>query len=255
MKQSVYCRGCQEDTVQEQGDLSDSKAFGVCSGLFALERADIMQQLIGLKASSRQLWDTVNTASEQIDDHNRTIKVYSDCVYYNYHRMGMSLMFKPTFGFKLSANAAETSLDLDKLILDGIDVFNAIDDTDSNPRKTANKAYRPFPRLPIEVHLSPLSPSPPTVATSGAPKPPPTPSTFFLETSTTGKDLVSVLGEPTRKGGGGGPSSGSIAIWCDWSHHGVMVEFGGPDSTGPKAWESGKDARWAILSLYTPDSK
>lgn len=209
-----------------------------------------MQQLIGLKASSKQLWDTVNSTSER-SDHGRTIKVYPDCAYYNYHRIGMSLMFKPTLGYKLSANAAETSLDLDKLILDGIDIFNAIDGT--NPPKTANKAYLPFPRLPIEVHLSP--PSPPAVATSGNPEPPPILSTFLLETSTTGKDLVSVLGEPTRKGGGGGPSSGSIAIWCDWARHGVMVEFGGPDSIGPKAWESGKDARWAILSLYKANVK
>ena len=211
-----------------------------------------MQPLIGSKASSKQLWDVVNTTSERGDSHARTVKVYSDCVYYNYHSMGMSLMFKPTLDYKLSANAAEASLNLDQLILDGIDVFNAIDDANPDSRKTANKAYQPFPRLPMEIHLSPSSPPP---NTSGATKPPTMSSTFLLETSTTGKSLVLALGEPSRKGGGGGPSGGSIAIWCDWTRHGIMVEFGGPDSIGPKAWESGKDARWAILSLYKPEAK
>lgn len=219
-----------------------------------LGRVDIMQQLIGLKATSKQLWDTVNATSEQIDDRARTVKVYSDCVYYNYHRLGMSMMFKPTSGYKLSANAGEASLNLDQLILDGIDIFNAIiDDANPNPHKTANKAYQPFPHLPIEIQLSPTSPS--ANNNSETSKPSVIPTTFLFETSTTGKDLVSALGEPSRKGGGGGPSGGSIAIWCDWTRHGIMVEFGGPDSIGPKAWESGKDARWAILSLYEPDVK
>jgi len=166
----------------------------------------------------------------------------------------MSLMFKPTSGYKLSTNAAEASLNLDQLVLDGIDIFNAIiDDANPNSHKTANKAYQPFPHLPIETHLSPTSPSANNISETS--KPSAIPITFLFETFTTGKDLVSALGEPSRKGGGGGPSGGSIAIWCDWTRHGIMVEFGGPDSIGPKAWESGKDARWAILSLYKPDVK
>jgi len=68
----------------------------------------------------------------------------------------------------------------------------------------------------------------------------------------TGKDFVAALGEPDRKGGGSGPSSGSIGIWVEWTRDGLMVEFGGDDSRGPQAWERGKDALWRVISVFSP---
>jgi hypothetical protein len=102
----------------------------------------------------------VNATSEQIDDRARTVKVYPGCVYENYHRLGMSLIFKPTSGYKLFANATEASLNLDQLILDSVDiVIPIIDDANPNSHKTANKTHQSFPGLPIEIHLSTTSPS------------------------------------------------------------------------------------------------
>jgi len=59
------------------------------------------------------------------------------------------------------------------------------------------------------------------------------------------------MGEPERKGGGAGPASGSIGIWCDWPKEGIMIEF---DASGPQAWEHGKDTKWRLLTLYRPAS-
>nr|GAT44069.1 predicted protein [Mycena chlorophos] len=75
-------------------------------------------------------------------------------------------------------------------------------------------------------------------------------STFAVGPETTGKDFVEALGEPARKGGGAGPSSGSIGIWCEWTKDGVMVEFGGIEATGAQAWERGKDAVWRVMTLF-----
>ncbi|XP_006454648.1 hypothetical protein AGABI2DRAFT_189890 [Agaricus bisporus var. bisporus H97] len=69
---------------------------------------------------------------------------------------------------------------------------------------------------------------------------------------TTGKEFVQALGEPDRKGGGTGPSSGSIDIWCEWTKDGIMVEFGGSQAKGPNVWETGKDAVWKVVTLFRP---
>lgn len=211
-----------------------------------------MQQLLGLTAASQNLWDEINAMSEHPDERVHDVNVYTDCIYYNFNRLGMSFMFKPISDYKLSPKDDVTSLNLESLVLDGIDMYNAIGDEPQDLNKTADKLYKPFRRLPLVLHLShnPTEPSSTEAKSTN-----PLPSTLSLERSTTGKDLVSSLGEPARKGGGGGPSGGSIAIWCDWTIHGVMVEFGGIDARGPKAWENGKDARWAILSLYKPSAK
>jgi len=70
-----------------------------------------------------------------------------------------------------------------------------------------------------------------------------------------GKEFIALLGEPNRKGGGAGPSSGSIGIWVEWTRDGLMVEFGGEESRGPQAWERGKDAPWKVISIFATKSK
>jgi len=76
------------------------------------------------------------------------------------------------------------------------------------------------------------------------------PPNVEIKQQSTGKDFVRCLGEPDRKGGGAGPLSGSIGIWCEWSRDGVMVEFGGDEARGPQAWERGKDAVWKVITLF-----
>lgn len=172
----------------------------------------------------------------------------------------MSLMFKPEPTYKLSPKMSEESLDRARILLDTIDLYNSLGDDEADRRRTSNVAYKPFPQLPLPLTIAATT-IPSTTESSSDTKPEPedpstqnTTSEFKILSTTTGKDLVSALGEPGRKGGGGGPSGGSIAIWCDWPKHGIMIEFGGLDARGPKAWENGKDAQWAIMSLYKPDS-
>jgi len=106
---------------------------------------------------------------------------------------------------------------------------------------TRSHAYSPYPITPIVLTISPET-------KEGTPRP----SNFAVTQNMTGKEFVATLGEPDRKGGGSGPSSGSIGIWVEWTRDGLMVEFGGDDSRGPQAWERGKDAPWRVISVFSP---
>jgi hypothetical protein len=159
------------------------------------------------------------------------VKAYPDTVYFNYYTLGISLTFLPSGG------RTTTSLKFETLSLDGIDIYN----TSKEARPSKGKTYSQFPLLPVKLTASPVERN--TDSTSNV---------FELKAGTTGQDLVGALGEPTRKGGGAGPSSGSISIWCEWSKLGVMVEFGGDEARGPQAWERGKDAVWKVVTLFPP---
>jgi hypothetical protein len=123
----------------------------------------------------------------------------------------------------------------EKLKLDSICIYNALE----SPSTTTAKTYATYPSLPITLPL--LDTSKQRSAQE-----------VVLSTNSTGKDIVALLGEPSRKGGGSGPSSGSIGIWCEWTKDGIMVEFGGDEAKGPKAWETGKNAKWKIVTLFKP---
>ncbi|KAG1908249.1 uncharacterized protein F5891DRAFT_1124102 [Suillus fuscotomentosus] len=106
-------------------------------------------------------------------------------------------------------------LQVDSLVLDSINIYNAPKHKATTTKTTTS--------ISIEISLT-----------------------------SNGKDFVSCLGEPDRKGGGAGPSSGSIGIWCEWLKHGIMVEFGGDEARGPQAWERGKDAIWRVITVFPP---
>ncbi len=105
-------------------------------------------------------------------------------------------------------------------------------------------AYSPYPVTPITLAVTPET-------KEGTPRP----STLSITRNMTGKEFVTALGEPDRKGGGSGPSSGNIGIWVEWTRDGLMVEFGGDDSRGPQAWERGKDAPWRVISIFSSKVK
>ncbi|KZW01999.1 hypothetical protein EXIGLDRAFT_736731 [Exidia glandulosa HHB12029] len=147
------------------------------------------------------------------------------------------MQFLPAEGYTLSPGLQMEALELGRLVLETIDIYNVPAAAPENERaKSKASNYKPYALFPIELEFPSVSES----------------TRVAITAETTGKDIVAPLGEPDRKGGGTGPSSGSIGIWCEWSKLGVMVEFGGDEARGPQAWEKGKDAVWSSLTLFRP---
>jgi hypothetical protein len=202
-----------------------------------------IQALLGANPSS----DSITQFLKDLIQHSDTgltapeVKSYSDAVYFNYYPLGISLLFMPQKGYKPSSGMEREHLRDDSLVLDSINIYNAPmpKETPEKSRRTAELAFSTYPLSEWSLSLSPET-------TAGNESP------IAISLTTTGKDFVSCLGEPDRKGGGAGPSSGSIGIWCEWSKHGIMVEFGGDESRGPQAWERGKDAVWRVITVFSP---
>ncbi|KAG9314245.1 hypothetical protein JVU11DRAFT_5032 [Chiua virens] len=157
------------------------------------------------------------------------VKSYPNIVYFNYLTLGVSFQFTPQNGYKPATGSTREQLKDDDLRLEAVDIYNVPDA--NGPARSAEPAFSTYPHLPIELHLA------------GG-------NVITVAKDTTGKDFVKWLGEPSRKGGGAGPSSGSIHIWCEWSLQGLMVEFGGNDARGPQAWERGGDAAWRVATVF-----
>lgn len=198
----------------------------------SLKARMLINDLIGKPPSAHvlaQYLSTLSTDTTPAPD----IKSYSDIVYFNYLTLGVSFQFSTQNGYKPAAGLRREQLRDDDLQLEAVDIYNA--PSVNRPARSAEPAFATYPCLPIELHLA------------GA-----TPAVITIAKDTTGKELVGWLGEPSRKGGGTGPSSGSIHIWCEWSQQGVMVEFGGNDARGPQAWERGGDAVWRVVTVFEP---
>lgn len=193
---------------------------------------NIFPALFGETPSSPRLASYLDTvaSSTGVKVPEAEVKAYSDAVYYNYPSLGLSLLFTPSTDSKPLMNVAA---EYENILLDSIDIFNLV--KSGVPSK--GRTYSRFPLLPLELAITPT-----TDPTSSQ-------DHFILKAEMTGKEILHVLGEPTRKGGGAGPSAGSINIWCDWQKHGIMVEFGGDEARGPQAWDRGKDAVWKVVTL------
>ncbi|KIP12414.1 hypothetical protein PHLGIDRAFT_20900 [Phlebiopsis gigantea 11061_1 CR5-6] len=187
-----------------------------------------------LLAHVQQLYSLVPSASTIPE-----VKSYPDAVYLNHFPVGLSLLFKPVNGYKPKTGLRREELDDAALVLDGIDVYNNPPPNSGAATAKHKSPYAPYPSAAFALQL---------VETPGKPRA----AVMQVTPITTGKEFVAAMGEPDRKGGGAGPSSGSIGIWCEWSKDGVMVEFGGDESRGPQAWEKGKDAIWKIISIFPP---
>ncbi|KAL0951391.1 hypothetical protein HGRIS_008087 [Hohenbuehelia grisea] len=181
------------------------------------------------------------------------IKSYPDAVYFNYYSLGVSLLFTPRNGYKPQTGLKRGELKDENLALDGVDVYNTPANKPETPHRSsttsrpAELAFSSYANLPLSVDLTAEVKDKDGKVILRPPQ-------VVISPETMGKDLVSCLGEPDRKGGGAGPSSGSIGIWCEWSKDGLMVEFGGDEARGPQAWERGKDAVWRVISLFPPKS-
>jgi len=197
--------------------------------LTAMATSDI-RVLLGSSPSSPDLAAYLSTLASPVATPD--VKSYSDAVYFNYYALGLSLLFTPIKGYR------PQDLQDAHLVLDGIDIYND-GKTGSRP-----PTYSPYPITPITLTVTPETK-----------EDTPRPSVLSVTRDMTGKEFVTALGEPDRKGGGSGPSSGNIGIWVEWTRDGLMVEFGGDDSRGPQAWERGKDAPWRVISIFRSKTK
>ncbi|KAH6916869.1 hypothetical protein BKA70DRAFT_1250833 [Coprinopsis sp. MPI-PUGE-AT-0042] len=207
----------------------------------------MVQHLLGVSPVSPIISEFLNDLNGGEQVPTPEVKSYSDAVYLNYYSLGISLLFTPAKGYKPSSGLKYADLDTDRLSLDGIDVYNTPKVKDmSKPSSTrpSEVAFATYSR-PLTINLA-------ANVQDKDGKPIDRPSSITITDDTTGKDFVSALGEPDRKGGGAGPSSGSIGIWCEWAADGLMVEFGGDESRGPQAWERGKDAFWRVVTIFVP---
>jgi hypothetical protein len=208
-----------------------------------------LRDLLGLHPSSPELTQHLTLLSTPTPTPQ--IKSYSDAVYFNYFSLGLSLLFSPQNGYKLTTGLELHELDNNKLVLESIYIYNIPPKNTSHSRSkgasphTAETAYATYPDLPLALAFITDASDKDGIRIPRPPK-----LDVFADTS--GKDFVQALGEPDRKGGGAGPSSGSIGIWCEWSKDGIMVEFGGDEAKGPQAWERGKDAIWKIITIFSP---
>ncbi|KAF6766550.1 hypothetical protein DFP72DRAFT_953622 [Ephemerocybe angulata] len=200
-----------------------------------------LQSILRLPLTSPEIASTLRAVNNGEPVPDPDIKSYSDSVYFNYYSLGLSLLYAPQQGYKPKQNLKFEELELEKLVLDSIDVYNVPPAKDSD-KKSGKSAFATYPALPLVVELANLK--------DGDNDPIVRAPSISITATTTGKDLVSTLGEPDKKGGGAGPSNGSIDIWTEWYKDGVMVEFGGDEARGPQAWERGKDAAWRVLTLY-----
>jgi hypothetical protein len=205
-----------------------------------------LHQLFGLSPSSASIQSYIASLASSSTTPTPEIKSYPDAVYLNYYTLGLSLLYKPMQGYKPPTGTITPS-DLvandSKLVLDGLDIYNVPKPTPSSEAKrSAKQPYATYPIAELRLALASV-PSKPNRAAQ-----------MTVERGTTGKAFVECMGEPDRKGGGAGPSSGSIGIWCEWTQDGVLVEFGGDEARGPQAWERGKDAVWKVITLFPPSA-
>lgn len=205
----------------------DIKAF-LGSSPSAAELSTYLTELASLSSAS----------SSTVDPD---VKSYADAVYFNYYSLGISLLFAPVNGYQPKTGLKREALKDVDLVLEGLDIFNTPPSTNKAAKSATTTEYSAYPVLPFTISVSPTTKDGKERAAS----------ITFLP-STTGKDIVEALGEPERKGGGSGPASGGMGIWMDWSKDGIMVELGGEESRGPKAWETGKDAVWRVISISVP---
>ena len=206
-----------------------------------------VQDLLGSNPLSKKLASYIASLATQNQPTTPEVKSYSDAVYFNYYQLGLSLQFAPLHGEKLKSGLTQHELNHENLSLDNIYLYNTRPTKQKGSSRSAELAFSSYPASPFTLNLNPGIKD---KDGNSLERPP----TIEVHPEMSGKEFVKVLLEPDRKGGGTGPSSGSIGIWCEWLKDGIMVEFGGDESRGPHAWEQGKDAIWKIITLFAPTS-
>ncbi|PPQ67074.1 hypothetical protein CVT25_005675 [Psilocybe cyanescens] len=166
-----------------------------------------IKHLLGLQPHSPRLTEFLFSISQPVVPE---VKSYPDAVYFNYFSLGLSILFSPKGGYKPTTGLNLSDLKNDSLVLDSIYIYNVPKQTENRTKGTssyaAEMAFSTFPISPLILTIE-------TVAHDKDGKEISRPPNLKVHRDTTGKDFVQALGEPDRKGGGTGPSSGSIGIW------------------------------------------
>jgi hypothetical protein len=216
------------ETMANEGSTTASTSAGISLHTF-----------LGFAPTSSRLSShlaRLSTATGLDSTPEPAIKAFSDVVYYAYMPLGVTLVFQPTGSYK-PKTGGEAELQVDKLRLASIDVYNHTAVLDpptatlaATSKRTTKPIHSPFPAYPILISHPSLDPSSP-------------PELFNLLPTSLGKDFVTALGEPERKGGG----EGSIGIWTEWTGVGVLVEYA---SGGLQAWDKGGEAVWRTVTIF-----
>ncbi|SNX85797.1 uncharacterized protein MEPE_04506 [Melanopsichium pennsylvanicum] len=174
----------------------------------------------------QSLLDQVNDSKISTNSIVPEKKAYLDVLYHNYRTLGLS--------FQYASKAAPSNLQLS-----AIDIYSAHGD----------ESWSDCPALPLQIDAirSPAR-AEPIKAT--------------IAHNSTGKDLVSDLGEPQRKGGGAGGRSGPAA-WMEWSFQlrsmasneakdtKILIELAGAAARGADRWnaERAGACQWAVITI------
>ncbi|SPO29498.1 uncharacterized protein UTRI_04767_B [Ustilago trichophora] len=196
---------------------------------------DALATVLGSSPNKPEIQTLLNQvgASSTVDPE---IKAYPDVVYHNYQSLGLSLQYEAaTPGTDASKATA------DALRLAAIDIYSAHED----------KRWTGCPGLPLQISATHVETGRKTVEA-------------IITHDSTGKALVSLLGEPERKGGGAGGRSGPAA-WMEWSLRlsspdsdsraakevKVQVELAGAGARGADRWnaERAGACQWAVITI------
>ena len=145
--------------------------------------------------------------------------------------MGFSLQYTPSSSYKPARTASKRSaLDESQLSLSTIDIYTSVFDFSSKACPITFTYTSPSDDI--------MSSNPQTDQVLQL-------ATIELTALLTGRDLVSALGEPDRKGGG---ESKAMGVWLEWTGLGLMTEF---TTQGSHRWDKEHGAGNASVHIYS----
>ncbi|KAJ9125698.1 hypothetical protein QFC22_000661 [Naganishia vaughanmartiniae] len=198
-------------------------------------------------SSSTPSTATSTAPSQPTTIPNPEIKVYPDALYINYHSLGISFCCLPVqVGVRLQAGSWKA----EEVRIDSIDLYNPRPKPQGLPdgrRRARGPEWKKFTGLPMDMPTKGIDEES---------------TTFPLTATTTGKALVSALGEPSRKGGG----IGWVDVWLEWelsSMSGIGIHVSLEDPRGDEevdeeqqrrglggVWDRAGHWIWGVCKLY-----
>jgi hypothetical protein len=120
-----------------------------------------IQTLLGANPSA----DAITVFLNELVQHCNTsltapeVKSYSDAVYFNYYPLGISFLFVPQKGYKPTGGLKLEDLQVDSLVLDSINIYNApkpktTPTKTTTSSRTAELAFSTYPVLKWKLSLS-----------------------------------------------------------------------------------------------------